>query len=252
MSETKHKIWIITLFPDMFTSFLDLGVAGQTFTGNRGLNFEVSCIKLSDYSPKDFKGVDSAPYGGGQGMIMRPDVLKAALVNGVVAQGDYGRDYKSKLHVVYTGPRGNMWTNDYCKSFAERAWSHGSKDLVFICGRYEGIDERFLDEYVDETVSIGDFILTGGELAVMTILDSAVRFTRESLGNSDSAKLDSFNDGLLEHPQYTRPNEFDGKFPPYVLTSGNHSKISQFQHEEKIRITKKYRSDLYQKYLENK
>lgn len=174
------------------------------------------------------------------------------MIDGVVSQGNYGDNFKEKLHVVYTGPRGNVWTNSYCKHFAEKSWGESSKDLVFICGRYEGIDERFLEGYVDETISIGDFILTGGELAVMTILDSAVRFTRESLGNIDSAKLDSFNDGLLEHPQYTRPNEFDGIFPPNVLTSGHHSKISKYQFDEKIRITKKYRPDLYKKYLENK
>lgn len=251
MKETKRRIWIITLFPEIFAPFLESGVAGQTFSGTRGQGFEVNLVQLRDYCEKDYKGVDAPPYGGGQGMVMRADILKSGLINGVVIPGGYGDDFKKLLHVVYTGPRGRVWDNDYCKQFAFDHWGKSaSRDLVFICGRYEGIDERFLDGYVDETLSIGDFVLTGGELAVMTVLDSAIRFTPGALGNEGSAEYDSFNDLLLEYPQYTRPREFEGKEPPSILLSGNHAKIDEFRHQEKLRVTRDHRPDLYTKYSE--
>lgn len=251
MSETKKRIWIISIFPEIFAPFLESGVAGQTFSGERGSNFEVKTIQLRDYCAKDYKGVDATPYGGGQGMVMRADILKNALIEGIVVPGNYGEDFREKLHVIYTGPRGRVWDNDYCKEFAATHWSErNSKDLVFICGRYEGVDERFLENYVDETISIGDYVLTGGELAVMAVLDSAVRFTPGALGNAGSAEYDSFNDLLLEHPQYTRPRDFEGKEPPSILLSGNHAKIDQFRHKEKLRITRDCRPDLYHIYSE--
>ncbi len=250
MKETKSRIWIVTIFPELFGPFLTAGVAGQTFGGDRGKEFEVNLVQLRDFSDKDYKGVDAPPYGGGQGMVMRADILKSALIDGIAIPGGYGEDYREKLHIIYTGPRGRVWDNDFCKEFASSHWGDNSKDLVFICGRYEGIDERFLDNYVDETISIGDYVLTGGELAVMAILDSAVRFTPGALGNAGSAEFDSFNDLLLEHPQYTRPREFEGKEPPSILLSGNHAKIDEFRREEKIRLTKDHRPDLFQRYLE--
>lgn len=247
MSENK-RIWIVTLFPQLFVPFLDVGVAGQTFSGLRGHNFTVQLVNPSSFSSRDFKGVDDAPYGGGQGMVMRADVLKAA-IDFVIADGQYGDDYRTKLKVIYTGPRGKIWNNDNCKLFAENFWGESPLDLVFICGRYEGIDERFLSQYVDYTYSMGDFVLTGGELAVMTILDSAIRFVPGSLGHQNSADEDSFNDGLLEYPQFTRPQIFEGEAPPNILLSGDHKKIADYRHQEKLRMTEKYRPDLYQAYI---
>ncbi len=247
MSENK-RIWIVTLFPQLFTPFFDVGVAGQTFSGNRGHRFQIETINPAAFSPRDFKGVDDSPYGGGQGMVMRADVLKAALDH-IVSQSGFGPDYREKLKVIYTGPRGVVWDNQCCKDFSKKHWGEISHDLVFICGRYEGIDERFLIEYVDETYSIGDYVLTGGELAVMVILDSAIRFVDGSLGHQLSAQEDSFNDGLVEHPQYTRPKDFEGSSVPDILLSGDHKKIAAYRFQEKLEATKKYRPDLYQKYL---
>jgi len=240
------KIWVITLFPDYFKPLLEFGITSQIFNGDRSQKVEFQTVYLGDHSPKSFKGCDSGPYGGGPGMVLRADVLESALVNGVVRVGGYN-DLKSELHVIYTSPRGELFTN-----VISRELSDSSKDFVFICGRYEGVDERFLNQYVDQIISIGDFVLTGGELAVMSIIDSALRFKLGALGNDQSAGLDSFEDGLIEHPQYTRPRDFNGEGVPEILLSGDHKKIAEYNHNQKIEMTKKYRPDLYKLYKEKK
>lgn len=241
------KIWIITLFPNYFDPLINFGITGSALRGERGSNLEIKTIQLRNFTPKDYKGVDDAPYGGGAGMVMRADVLKEAFMKGIVEDGGYGDDFKEKLHVVFPGPRGKTWDNSYCKEFAGRFSSVGSKDLVFICGRYEGIDERFLNLYVDEQISLGDFIFTGGEIPTMAIIDSFMRFFSGVLGNKESAEHESFQSNMLEHPQYTRPKVFDGVSVPEILTSGNHQKIAIYQKEEGLRITKIHRPDLLEK-----
>jgi tRNA (guanine37-N1)-methyltransferase len=236
------------MFPNFFDQFKEVGVVGQMFQGLRGEAIELHTLNISDYSPKGFKGVDSAPYGGGPGMVMRADVLKNALLDGVVKAGHYGEGFKNKLKVIFTAPRGKVWNNNVCKDFASKYFSESSdKDLVFICGRYEGIDERFLETYVDEHYCIGDFVLSGGEIAVMTILDSALRFSKGVLNNDDSAMMDSFENNLLEHPQYTRPSEFENVKVPDVLTSGDHKKIEEWKNNMQVEMTKKWRPDLIDK-----
>ena len=241
------KIWIITLFPNYFDSLINFGITGSALRGERGANIEIKTVQLRNYTPKDYKGVDDSPYGGGVGMVMRADVLKEALIKGVVEDGNYGDDFKNKIHVIFPGPRGKTWTNFYCKDFALRFSKTDSKDLVFICGRYEGIDERFLSQYVDEQISIGDYILTGGEIPTMAIIDSSLRFFQGVLGNIDSASNESFQNNLLEHPQYTKPRVFDGIEVPEVLTSGHHQNIEKYQKAESLRITKMHRPDLLNK-----
>lgn len=248
MTTRGPRIWVINSFPKLFEAYLDSGVAGQALRGERGVDFELNSVLLREYSSKDFKGVDAAPFGGGEGMVIRADVLKNALIKGVVEAGGYGENFKEKLHIVFTSPRGKIWNNDYCKDFSTRIWGSGPradrKDVVFICGRYEGIDERFLEKYVDEVISLGDFVITGGEVAVLAILDSALRFVPGVLGNKVSAENESFNGGLLEEPIYTRPRDFDGLEVPEVLLSGNHKAIKEYKESERLRITKKYRPDL--------
>lgn len=239
------KIWVITMFETYFDRFTDLGVVGQTFRKDRGgeIEFELIPVSLPEFSPKGFKGVDDKPFGGGVGMIMRPDVLKEALMKGVIKKGGY--EDASDLHIVCPAPRGKTWNHDYAVSFAKDHLSTNSKkDLVFICGRYEGIDERFLENYVDEFISLGDYILTGGELAVMTILDSALRFSDGILGNKLSNVDESFAGEGLEYALYTRPQEFEGKLVPEELRSGSHKKIAEFKEDSAKAITKKFRSDL--------
>lgn len=241
------KIWIITLFPNYFDPLINFGITGSALRGERGNKIEFNTVQLRNYTPKDYKGVDDSPYGGGVGMVMRADVLREALMKGVVEAGGYGENWRENLHVVFPGPRGKTWNNSYCKEFAARFSKEESKDLVFICGRYEGIDERFLTLYVDEQISLGDFILTGGEIPVMAIIDSSLRFFSGVLGNKDSSTEESFQANMLEHPQYTRPKVFDGLEVPDILLSGHHGNIEKYQREEALRITKLHRPDLLEK-----
>jgi tRNA (guanine37-N1)-methyltransferase len=242
-----NKIWIITLFPQYFDSLINFGITGSALRGERGPGIDIQTVQLRNYTPKDYKGVDDSPYGGGAGMVIRADVLKEALLKGVVEDGAYGPDYKSKLHVVFPGPRGKIWNNSYCRDFADRFSQEGSKDLVFICGRYEGIDERFLNLYVDEQISIGDYILTGGEIPTMAIIDSSLRFFTGVLGNKKSTSQESFQANNLEHPQYTKPRSFEGVDVPEVLLSGHHLNIEKYQQEESLRLTRLHRPDLLKK-----
>lgn len=236
------------MFEEYFDAFKEYGVISKALSGERSKGLKISLIPVSIPSncKKGFKGVDSAPYGGGAGMVMRADALKEALYEGIITPGGY-KDIKSELHIIYTAPRGKTWSNEYAKEFAVRNFSNESKDIVFICGRYEGVDERFLTNYVNEFISIGDFILTGGELAVMTILDSSLRFVGDILGNKMSAVDESFNDNQIEYPLYTRPMEFEGIKPPEVLTGGDHAKIEDERLNQKKLMTKKFRPDLESK-----
>ena len=245
----KKHIWVLTLFPEFFEPLLKCGIAGQALRGERTdgeFSFEVHLINIRDYSKTNYKSVDDSPYGGGPGMVMKADVLRDALLEGVVKAGGYSG--VESLHVVFPSPRGEVWSNKLARSFATTTLSSPDKDVVFICGRYEGIDERFLEKYVQEYISVGDYVLTGGELAVMTILDSSVRFVPGILGNKLSSEADSFEDGLIEFPQYTKPREFEGMNVPDILLEGHHKKIGEWQLDEKIRMTKKHRPDLFDKY----
>lgn len=241
------KIWILTLFPEMFKPFLECGIAGAAFRGERSedFKFELNFVNIRDYSQTKYKSVDDSPYGGGPGMVMRADILKDALIEGVQKAGGY--DSLDKLHVIYTSPRGKVWNNKVAREFGVNILGSTEKDVVFICGRYEGIDERFLEKYVQDFYSIGDFVLTGGELAVMLMLDSSVRFVPGVLGNKLSSETDSFEDGLIEYPQYTKPREFEGMDVPAILLEGHHKKIGEWQQAEKVAMTKKWRPDLIKK-----
>lgn len=237
------RIWILTLFPEFFKPLLECGIAGQALRGERSeeFKFEVKFVNIRDYSTTKYKSVDDSPFGGGPGMVMRADILRDALVKGVVEAGAY--QSLDQLHVVYTSPRGVVWDNTVARDFGA-ATLGGDQDVVFICGRYEGIDERFLEKYVNSYYSLGDYVLTGGELAVMVMLDSAVRFVPGILGNKLSSAEDSFEDGLLEFPQYTKPREFEGMEVPSILLEGHHKKILEWQRDQKVRMTKKHRPDL--------
>jgi tRNA (guanine37-N1)-methyltransferase len=257
-NKTVDRIWIITLFPDFFKPLLDCGVAGQALRGERSIGaesrgFELRTLNVRDYSPTNYKGVDDSPYGGGPGMVMRADILKACLVDGVMREGGYEGEIKDNLRVILASPRGVRWETKVAREFAAKAWpKDGDRDLVFICGRYEGIDERFIESYVEEEYSLGDFILTGGEIAVMSFIDSALRFHPGVLGNKESANFESFENSLLEYPQYTRPSVFEKKEVPRVLLSGNHADINKFRQSKREELTKLKRPDLYEKWLKDK
>jgi tRNA (guanine37-N1)-methyltransferase len=235
------------MFKEYFEPFREYGVVSKALSRNSSSKqtFEFIPVSIPDNIEKGFKGVDDSPYGGGAGMVMRADALKESLINGVIAAGGYAVDkIKEQLHIVYTAPRGRTWDGSYAREFAEKLSDSFSKDIVFICGRYEGIDERFLENYIDEYISLGDFILTGGELAVMTILDSSLRFVPGVLGNKLSAQDESFVDGKIEYALFTRPANFEGKSVPIELISGDPKKIDTFKENSKEILTKKFRSDL--------
>ncbi len=248
----KH-IWILTLFPEMFEGFLNKGLIGAALSGQKALGYNVHLVQIRDHAPKEYKGVDDAPFGGGPGMVMRADVLKNAFLDGIVTVGGYSRDdFKNQLKVFLAGPRGRKWNSECAKQFSMQfLMPETSYDLVFICGRYEGIDERFIQTYIDFEFSLGDFILSGGELAVMAFLDSSLRHVPHVLGNADSVVAESFEDDLLEQPQYTRPREFEGIIVPEVLLSGHHERVAQWQLEQRVQITRKQRPDLFQKYIQS-
>lgn len=237
------RIWILTLFPEMFKPFLECGIAGSAFRGERSddFKFEMHFVNIRDYSTTKYRSVDDTPYGGGPGMVMRADILKDALFKGVVEAGNYNSF--DQLEVIYTSPRGTVWNNKEARIFGSQLLGTGDKDLVFIAGRYEGIDERFITKYVNRFYSIGDFVLTGGELAIMAMLDSAVRFVPGILGNKLSSEYDSFEDGLIEYPQYTKPREFEGMEVPAILLEGHHKKIEEWQKSQKLLMTQKFRPD---------
>lgn len=243
------KIWIITLFPEFFEAFSSCGVIGQALNNKRKtvLEYDLQVINLREFSCDNYKGVDDSPFGGGPGMVMKADVLFRALDHLRESRGFPKGDF-SKFHVVYTAPRGVVWRRDHSFHFAKKHLETNTQDLVFICGRYEGVDERFLEKYVNEFISLGDYVLSGGEIAVQAILDSAFRFVDGVLGNKNSYGEDSFEEGLLEYPQYTRPREFQGMSVPEILLSGHHQKMIDFQKEKQQQMTEKYRPDLWEKY----
>lgn len=218
------KIDIITLHPDMFAP-LQSSIIGRA--QEKGI-VDVNIVNLRDFGLGRYRQVDDTPYGGGAGMVLRADVMKAAV--------ESVRTSDSK--VLLMDPIGVPFKQSKAQSFTTE------KHLIFICGHYEGVDARVREALVDEIISIGDFVLTGGELPTMVIVDAVVRLIPEVLGNKDSLTEESFNNGLLEAPVYTRPAEFMGIQVPSVLVSGHHKKIDEFRAAEALRMTKKHRPDL--------
>jgi tRNA (guanine37-N1)-methyltransferase len=213
------KIQVITLFPEMFDGVLNHSMMWKA--QDRGA-VEFSLINLRDFGLGLRKQVDDTPYGGGDGMLLKPEPLFAAVQKAKAA------DPTAK--VVLTTPRGQRWQQALAKE-----WADVSEGLIFICGRYEGYDER-ITTLVDEQVSVGDYVLTGGELPAMTIIDSVVRLIPGVLGGEMSAEIESFSDGqTLEFPQYTRPEDYNGMKVPPVLLSGNHAHIAKWRVENSFK-----------------
>lgn len=222
------KIDILTLFPQMFDGVLCQSILKR---GVENGYLEFSFYDMRDYAKNKHRQVDDAPFGGGQGMLLMPQPAFDCLED-VLAQA------KKHRRVLYTSPQGQPLTAQTAKRLS------GYEELIVLCGHYEGIDQRVLDTFVDEEISLGDFILTGGEIAAMAVVDAVARFVPGVLGSAASAHEDSFSDGLLEYPQYTRPSEFRGMRVPEILLSGDHQKIAQWRREQSLRVTKQKRPDL--------
>lgn len=221
------KITILTLFTEMYDGFLNSSIIKRII--DKGLA-EVKVVDIRDYSNDKHRHVDDTPYGGGAGMLMKVDVVDRALK----------ANSNDNSYVLLTSPKAYPLKQKDLLRLLEK------DELVIICGHYEGIDSR-IEKYVDEKVSIGDYILTGGELASMVVVDGLLRLIDEGI-SEDSLKEESFNDGLLEYPQYTRPVEYDGESVPEVLQNGNHAEIRKFNLKNSLIETLKYRPDL----LENR
>ena len=221
------KIKILTIFPEMFDSVLSSSILGRA--REQGL-IDVSCVDIRPYSDRKHKNTDDYPFGGGAGMVMLAQPIMDAMAD-VTGPDFHGRR-------IYLGPRGKTLTTALARELARE------EELVLLCGHYEGVDQRALDTCVDEEISIGDYILTGGELAAMVLVDCVARFIPGVLGSSESPEEESFSDGLLEYPQYTRPRELRGMEVPEVLLSGDHAKIRAWRRMESLRATMKHRPDL--------
>lgn len=222
---------IVTLFPEAFPGTLGLSLTGKAL--DQGL-WRLSPIDLRPFGEGRHRNVDDTPAGGGAGMVLRADVVDRALA--VAAQGTPGR---ARWPVVYLSPRGRPFDQA-----TARRWAAGD-GVTLLCGRFEGVDQRVLDHWQVEEVSLGDFVLTGGEIAAQAMLDATVRLLPGVLGNQASTEEESFAAGLLEHPQYTRPQVWQGHEIPEVLTSGNHAAIAAWRQEMAERLTEARRPDLY-------
>ncbi len=224
------KLKVLTIFPDFVKSFFDTSLI------KRAIEREIiksEVIDIRDFAFDKHRVVDDRPFGGGEGMVLKPEPVSRALESVM----------EEHSVVVYLTPRGEVFNSDMAKELAN------FKDLIFICGRYEGMDERVVEKYVDREISIGDFILNGGEVAAMAVIESTVRFLPGVVGKEDSVKNESFEHFLLEPPVYTRPAVFMGMEVPAVLRSGNHKEIEKWKLERSISDTMKRRPDLFEKYL---
>lgn len=222
------RVDILTLFPEMFEA-LNQSILGRAQKNNL---VEINLHNIRDFSKDKFKKCDDYTYGGGAGMLMTPQPIYDAIMS--VKQDN--------SHVIYLSPKGRLLKQNIVVELAQN-YEH----LILLCGHYEGVDQRVIDLLVDEEVSIGDYVLTGGEIPAMVLVDAICRYIPEVLGNSETTSDESFSNNLLEYPQYTRPAEFMGLKVPDVLVSGNHGEVDKWRLQQSIEITKKNRPDLLKK-----
>lgn len=222
---------VLTLFPEMIQQGMNTSIIGRAITGGY---LSVEAINIRDYAFNKHQKVDDYPYGGGAGMLMQAEPV-------YLAYQSIEEKIGYRPRVVYLTPQGSVFNQTMAKDFAKE------KDLVFLCGHYEGIDERVLEEVVTDFVSIGDYVLTGGELPAMVMMDSISRMVPGVLSNQESGETESFAGNLLEYPQYSRPEEWHGKKVPPVLLSGHHANIEAWRREQSILRTAKNRPDLFRK-----
>lgn len=231
------SVWqakVATLFPEMFP-----GVLGQSLAGRALENgiWSLDVKDIRDHATDRHRTVDDNPFGGGAGMVMRPDIVDAAL-----------RELRAEapqLPLIYLSPRGKVLNQKRCRELA------AGPGAILLCGRYEGIDQRVLDEHQAEEVSIGDYILMGGELPAMVLIESCIRLIEGTVNKTESVDEESFETGLLEYPHYTRPANWNGRDVPEILLSGHHAKVQAWRHAQAEEITRERRPDLWDQYVAN-
>ncbi|HOK63051.1 MAG TPA: tRNA (guanosine(37)-N1)-methyltransferase TrmD [Soehngenia sp.] len=216
---------ILTLFPEVFSYLYNYSIIGRALENNK---FVLNTVNIRDFSKDKHKRVDDYPYGGGPGMILKPEPVYDAIMSCKT----------EKSHIVYLSPKGKLLNQDIVKNLARK------EHIILLSGHYEGIDNRIVENYVDEEISIGDYVLTGGEIPAMVMIDSIVRLLPGVLASNESFENESFYKGLLEYPQYTRPENFRGKRVPKVLLSGDHMKIKKWRIVNSLYITLLNRPDI--------
>ena len=235
------KAWVMTLFPDMFPGALDVSLTGRAL--ENGL-WALESVDIRDFASDKHRSVDDTPFGGGPGMVLRPDILAGAIdATQGKAREETEVDGGEDMPLIYLSPRGKPFTQGRARELA------AGPGAIFLCGRFEGIDERVLEARNIEEVSLGDFVMTGGELAAMALIDATVRLLPGVIGDPDSLADESFEQGLLEYPQYTRPQVWEGLGVPEALLSGNHGRIAGWRLEQSELLTKKRRPDLWDQYM---
>ncbi|NLY85241.1 MAG: tRNA (guanosine(37)-N1)-methyltransferase TrmD [Tissierellia bacterium] len=222
------RIDILTLFPDFFKTFCNWSIIGRAY--EEGI-IQINCINIRDFSKDKHKRVDDYPFGGGAGMVMKPEPIYDA-IQSVKA---------SNTRVIYLSPQGKVFNQELAIELSKE------EHIILLCGHYEGIDNRIVEHYVDEEISIGDYVLTGGEIPAMVIIDAVARLLPGVLSSDESFINESHYNGLLEYPQYTRPREFNGHWVPDILLSGHHEKIKTWRKIESLKATLVKRPDLLEK-----
>lgn len=228
------RIDIATLFPDMCEAVLGESIIGRA---RKAGYIEIHCHNIRDYTLDKHKRVDDKAYGGGTGMVMQPQPIHSCIMH---IKEELGETEKPP-RLIFMSPQGRVLTQEVVKALAEES------NLVLLCGHYEGVDQRVLDELEFEEISVGDFVVTGGELPALMLADAVARMQKGVLPNEDAYSIESHYNGLLEHPQYSRPEEWMGRRVPEVLLSGHHANIKKWQEEKALEITKLKRPDLLEK-----
>ena len=222
---------VFTLYPEYFPGYLNKGLFGRVL----GKIWNLQTVDIRGYTNDKHKTVDDTPYGGGNGMVIKADVLARSIDDNV----------KGKEKIIYLSPKGKLFNHEYAKKLSSE------KTLNLVCGHFEGVDEKVLESRNIEEISIGDYILSGGEVAAFVVLDSILRFVPGILGNANSSIEESFENGLLEYPQFTKPQIWEEKSVPNVLISGDHAKIKDWRLSQSEAITRDRRPDLWEKYKKN-
>ncbi len=227
------QITVLTLFPEMIMQNAGVSILGRALSS--GL-IRINAVNIRDYANNKHGKVDDYPYGGGAGMVMQAEPVYRAYEA-------VTKDLNRKPRVIYLDPKGRTFDQKMAHELA------AEEELIFLCGHYEGVDERVLNEIVDDHVSIGDYVLTGGELPAMVMIDAIARLLPGVLHNGESAQSETFENCLLEYPQYSRPEVWHGESVPEVLLSGHHENVEKWRHEQSVRKTLQNRPDLFEKYL---